>query len=763
VNRRDAAAIAIIVAVVTLIFSDVLFFGRSFYFRDVTRFYYPMKKVTRDIILSGQFPSWNPALSEGQPLAANPEFAVFYPPNWLLLLPDYEFAFRLHILLHYYLAAIGVYLLLRSRALRVESAMFGAFAYTLGGLLLSLSCLIPYLFCLAWLPWVALFSGGSTRRHAALAAICLAMILLGGEPVTIAQCLLMLAVFVWRRAPARAAFIVGAALLIAMVQIIPAADHLRDSVRSRPFAFSLVSTWSTPPIKALELFIPESLGSGAEHARFYWGTAKYGWLDPFFLSIYPGLLTAALAISALTLRRRGWIAITVALCGGFLIAIRSHTPLLKLMYDVRLFSSFRYPEKFLILAVVPLTIFAAFAFDRLLDGDEAVARRALVVAAITGAICAALLLLAFTPSYAGAFIRFWSIEVHPLRGVMASMSLRSWSLGLVRAISVVALLLARKWMPVELWARVAVALLVVDLAIERPRVAETIAHEFFAERPRTVPQFPRGVRLFHQADWYGATAIARTYFDLPEMYWVIRNGAFPHMNATWGIESALNSDIDQTALLPTAELLAAMRELRQRTPRWVEPLAAISGVGFRAVFSPIAQAGRGTSIRPIVFVPLPAVSRFYFADRIVSGDFVSIAASPAWTRRTAVSVWVPASAGTARAEARAHIEADAEVLAATQTSNSATLRVRSRGNALLVCSITRHKYWRALIDGRPADLIPVNVAYQALRIPAGAHDVDLHYDTPLLRWCGVLSLVALTGVALLAMIPSRDRAQLRPR
>jgi len=152
VNRRDAAAIAIIVAVVTLIFSDVLFFGRSFYFRDVTRFYYPMKKVTRDIILSGQFPSWNPALSEGQPLAANPEFAVFYPPNWLLLLPDYEFAFRLHILLHYYLAAIGVYLLLRSRALRVESAMFGAFAYTLGGLLLSLSCLIPYLFCLAWLP-----------------------------------------------------------------------------------------------------------------------------------------------------------------------------------------------------------------------------------------------------------------------------------------------------------------------------------------------------------------------------------------------------------------------------------------------------------------------------------------------------------------------------------------------------------------------------------------------------------------------------------
>ncbi|HSP34001.1 MAG TPA: hypothetical protein VLU46_06800, partial [Thermoanaerobaculia bacterium] len=199
-TRRDAGAILIIVAVVTILFSDVLFFGRAFYFRDVTRFYYPMKKVTRDIVLSGDFPSWNPYLSQGQPLAANPEFAVFYPPHWLLLRPNFELAFRLHILLHYYLAAIGVYALLRSWRLRMESAMFGAFAYTFGGLLLSLSCLLPYLFCLAWLPWLLFF----LERNRARAAICLALIFLGGEPVTIAQCMLIAGVFVVeRRASAR--------------------------------------------------------------------------------------------------------------------------------------------------------------------------------------------------------------------------------------------------------------------------------------------------------------------------------------------------------------------------------------------------------------------------------------------------------------------------------------------------------------------------------------------------------------------------------
>jgi hypothetical protein len=754
VTRRDVAAIAIVVAVVTLIFSDVLFFGRAFYFRDVTRFYYPMKKVTRDIILSGEFPSWNPYLSEGQPLAANPEFAVFYPPNWLLLLPDFEFAFRLHVLLHYYLAAIGVYVLLRSRRLRIESAIFGAFAYALGGLMLSLSCLIPYLFCLAWLPWLAFFLGRTSRRDAALAAISLAMILLGGEPVTIAQIILMAAVYaVWlRRRPAMLWMIFAAALLIASVQIIPAIDHVRDSVRSRPFPFSLVATWSTPPVKAFEVFVPGVLGFTGDHAAFYWGTAAYHWLDPFFLSIYPGLLAASLALAALLLRRPGWIAVALALAGGFILAIGSHTPLIRILYEARLFSSFRYPEKFLILAIVPLTIFAAFAFDRLIGGDDRIARVAVIVAAATGALCAVFIILALTPSYADAFIRFWSIEVHPFRRAMAALSMRTWLFGFVRAVCVVGLLLMRRRMRPEIWSRLAVALLVIDLGIERPFVAETVPSEFFAQRPKTIPQLRNDVRLFHQADWYGATAIFRSYFDLPEMYWVIRNGAYPHVNAQWGIESAMNRDIDQTALLPTADFLAAIPEVRDRTQDWLGRLAAMTNAGYRAIFLPTSQAGRGPSIRPIVFLPVPTNPRFYFADRVVPcnsrSEFVSAIANLEWSRRSACAAVAPFA------------PARGEVLQLRKGSNFAALRVRSDGDALLICSITRHKYWRASIDGKPTALVPANLAYQAIRVPPGDHDVELRYDNPLVRWFGIVSLIALIAAVILAMIPERDRAQL---
>ena len=318
--------------------------------------------------------------------------------------------------------------------------------------------------------------------------------------------------------------------------------------------------------------------------------------------------------------------------------------------------------------------------------------------------------------------------------------------------AVVGLLLARRKMRGELWGRVAVALLVVDLAMERPVVAETIDQRFFAERPRTIPQLRPDVRLFHQADWYGTTAIFRSYFDLPEAYWVIRNGAYPHVNAQFGIESALNRDIDQTALLPTAEMLAAVGEVRQRTPQWIERLAAVTNSGYRAVFIPLQQAGRGPLIRPNAFVPVPTNPRFYFADRVERcasrSEFVSVLAGPAWTRRTAC------------VDAAPFAPARADVLDVEKRSSSARIRTRSDGDALLVASITRHKYWRASIDGKPAALMPANLAYQALRVPAGVHEIELRYHNPLTQWFGMLSIAALIALGILAIIPRRDRAQL---
>src|SRR5919108_6333638 len=92
-RRADLSAVAILTALITLLFIDVLGGINAMYVRDIARAPYPARLMLRDTILGGEFPYWNRWISAGQPMAANPAHAVFYPLTWLVLLPSYEVGF----------------------------------------------------------------------------------------------------------------------------------------------------------------------------------------------------------------------------------------------------------------------------------------------------------------------------------------------------------------------------------------------------------------------------------------------------------------------------------------------------------------------------------------------------------------------------------------------------------------------------------------------------------------------------------------------
>ncbi|HYS52792.1 MAG TPA: YfhO family protein [Thermoanaerobaculia bacterium] len=728
----------LLVAIVTVVFSDVLFLGRAFYFRDITRFYYPLRKLLSTIVLTGEFPSWNPLWAAGQPLAANPNYGVFYPPQWLIFLPGFDFWFRFLMVLHVGIAAVGAYLLLRCWT-RTEAALFGAIVFALGGLTLSLINLPPFLYCLAWLPWIAL---AIERRRFAVAAFLLALSIVGGEPVTIAQVCVLISAFALIRKVSwhRVVFVVALGTLAASVQLLPAIDLLRDSVRSRGFPFGLVGQWSTPPARFVDLFIPQFSGAAAEHFRLYWGTAKYGWLDPFFVGIYFGLIPIALALAGLTVRLPGWRWVTAAMTAGVILSVGSHTPILRLLYSVRLFSSFRYPEKFLVLVLVPLMFFSAIAFDR---ADGRIVRRALVICVVTVIACALLLGASFHPAYASRFVAVWGIAIHPLAAEMVRASRSVWMVALIRsAVAGAAVLLMRR--------RPSIAILVValDLGYERLSIAETIGGDFFRTAPAAAQKIDGRVRVFHQADWYGATFTARRYLDLPEMYWVLRNGLYPMAGAVWNVPVAMNRDIDESFLTPATDFNAALIELRRRNaPRWFEPLMAMSGAGYRAMYLPFHRTGDPKTIDPIIFVPQRTNPVFYFADPIPCRSLAEfIDGVPNVSMRAAFADIPPFT------------PAAATVIATRQRSHSAEVNVDATGKALLVVSITRHKYWRATIDGRDAQLIPINIQYQGVMVPAGRHTIRMTYRNPLFIYGGAISVASL-GLLFVMMLRERNRVE----
>jgi hypothetical protein len=58
------------------------------------------------------------------------------------------------------------------------------------------------------------------------------------------------------------------------------------------------------------------------------------------------------------------------------------------------------------------------------------------------------------------------------------------------------------------------------------------------------------------------------------------------------------------------------------------------------------------------------------------------------------------------------------------------LDVSADGAGILVLSEIWHPYWSARVDGRPAEVLQVDVALRGVPIPAGRHTVELEFRDP---------------------------------
>src|SRR5205807_844323 len=103
-----------------------------------------------------------------------------------------------------------------------------------------------------------------------------------------------------------------------------------------------------------------------------------------------------------------------------------------------------------------------------------------------------------------------------------------------------------------------------------------------------------------------------------------------------------------------------------------------------------------------------------------------------------------------------------QILRARQTANAIDVDVDAAAATRLFISVTRHKYWRATIDGAPATIHPANIAFQAVDVPPGRHHLAMRYRNPLVMVCGVLSLLSAIALAAVAL-RSRERPPPSPR
>ena len=281
--------------------------SRTLFFRDLFGLFAPLKAFGAAQLRQGRIPALNPTWALGQPFRGNPNASAFYPTNVLYLVLPFWTAFNLHMVLHWLLGGVSMFLLARGGGRTRHAAAIAGLAYGGGGWMMSALSFYNVVAVAAWWPLVMLGALRGGRRGIALGGIACGMALLAGEPVTAALALVPLVVVAigrwgWRRGLVTVAAIGVAGLLVALPQIVATARIVGFSFRgSHGMLASQAETYRLRLPLLLDLAAPLPFGNPTEAFP----------VVPFYYSLYPGAVATFLALVGAR-RRPGLAVLAVA-------------------------------------------------------------------------------------------------------------------------------------------------------------------------------------------------------------------------------------------------------------------------------------------------------------------------------------------------------------------------------------------------------------------------------------------------------------------
>jgi hypothetical protein len=365
---------------------------------------------------AGNLALWNPHIYAGAPYFGGSQGALLYPLNVLFLVIPVAQAVNWTIALHVCLLGILTYWWLGFRRLHPGACFVGGvMAMFCGAHFLHIYAgHLPNLCTMVWAPLVFLVIDGvlteASRTDGSTSLLLwrsprvwlwflvgsgtVAMQIFAGHPQYVfftAVAAGMYALLGLLRLAGAQRAVAGVLLagvyaggaLLAAVQLLASADALAETIRSLPLPYEFAAMLGFPPENVLTLMAPGFFGDMTHQP--YWGRC-YLWE----MSIFIGVTGTAMVVYGLMAGglRRQWKEVVLLLV-LLLLALGSHTPLFRILYDwVPGFAKFRGMSKFTWQAELFLVMLAAGGFDRLLRERYADGRF------VAGVIVAAGILLA---------------------------------------------------------------------------------------------------------------------------------------------------------------------------------------------------------------------------------------------------------------------------------------------------------------------------------------------------------------------------------
>jgi len=743
-----------------LLFGDALFTDQTFYFRDVSFFHYPLKKLVTEAYANGEWPLWNPYIQLGQPLLANPNTMALYPSQILFQILPFQFAFELHFVLHCILGGIATFYLARNLEFCRTGAFAAAAIYNFSGVTLSFVNLFNILPVVTFLPLLTLalikLLQGVTVTRLLSAGVVFGAFGLLLEPLSCLAIALFLLFFlaayfcfsgkVKLRVPAALGWItlvIVSAILLAAIQILPTLELIQSSGRRGGLDFHAVSGWSLHPINLLQLIFPRIFGDFFKLTRNgSWAAAFFENREPYLLSCYLGAFTLLLALFGLLLSERRWMSRTLALVAllALLLASGKYGPVYEQLFKIcPLFRYGRYPVKYLLTFNFSLALLAGYGMHRIIELRKAnqwtdYIKRPWVLG------CLIFLGIAFAGSV--VTVRRTGAQANNPEAVlpvsydgkalevpkpMIVAALQSLQLQL----GAVAIFLTLSWVGkvrTSIVTASAVMLLLFDFGIHdywiNPLVHSELydaapAAVYLQERARTSAPF----RIYKLAN----DGLQEDPLTLGESNSIVWNYFYRKLTLTQFLSAkehvsfAVFQPVDRLETIPSQQIYLELTSVKTQE----EKLRFLAGLNVGYILATQNVESPLLALDSTFPVNSPEPLRVYRLSNPIPRVFLTDSQGPADRQLSFQDqLSVEGIAGN-RENPRSE---RAQVV--SYRPNQVEIETESARNRLLVLLDSYYTGWKATIDGKAVPVVAANFVYRAIELPQGRHRVAFRYMSP---------------------------------
>jgi hypothetical protein len=717
-------------------FPQVILGLETFVARDFGFFAYPLAHFQRDCFWHGELPFWDPYNNCGVPFLAQWNTMPLYPPSLIYLLLPLNWSLSFFCLLHLWFAGLGMFFLARRWTGNNFAAAFAGVAFSFNGLTLNLLMWPSHIATFSWMPWVVLAVELAWReggRKIILAAIAGAMQMLAGGPETIfLTWIFLLALwlqqFINAEAPRipmlrRFPFVILLVIFLSAAQLLPFLDLTAHAQRESGFADL---RWSMPGWGWMNFLVPMVFG-GTHTENLFFQYGQY-WTSSYYL----GMGTLWLALLALwKIRdRRVWLSGGMAIV-ALIFAFGENTPIYPALRKILPQLSFiTYPVKYVAVIAFLAPLLAAFAMANLQKIRGNVFR--------SGASLLALIVA----------ILFWAWRFpFPTDDVHATLLN-----GLARALFLIltgAILFALTRETNSRFSRFAPLFLILAAWLD------VFTHEP-AQNPAVAPNIYElnlaraDLKMNPQPELGGSRAMVSLKAFMDFLNVALSDPKNNFLGKRLGYCANVNlldavPKVDGFFSLTPRESDEVLSLFYTRTNANYPRLEDFMGVSqitapdqfyhwqTRTNFLPLVTAGQ----KPIFLDDTNTL--FAFMRNDFDGGRI---------------VFLPPEASSLVTVSN---QTTAKILNSKFGDSTVDIEAEAAEPSLVVVAQTYYHNWRAEIDGKPAKLLRANIAFQAVQIPAGKHQIHFFYEDRAFEIGAAISCVAWPG-CLLTFLISRRRA-----